>query len=107
MIDDVRELAFGLSAAMFICGAVCAERAGKISAPRALQVLGDASFALYLVHYPVLAIIAKVLLRFPPLAALPVEVVFVVLVAGSVVAGLIAHWVIERPMMAYLKQRFR
>lgn len=58
MIDDVRELAFGLSAAMFICGAVCAERTGKISAPRALQVLGDASFALYLVHYPVLAIIA-------------------------------------------------
>lgn len=46
------------------------------------------------------------LLRFPALAALPVELVFVVLVAGSVVAGLVTHWVIERPMMAYLKPRF-
>lgn len=58
--------------------------------------VGDASYALYLVHPIVLAVMWAV---FKKLGLADVRwLVFPLMIAGSLVAGLITHWVVERPI---------
>lgn len=104
--EDVRELAFGLSSAIFILGAVSSERLNRVSVNQAFRALGDASFSIYLVHYPVLAVVAK-LLSLSVVPVLPLAFIFCALIFASLAAGLIVHNLIERPLMGYFKKRVR
>lgn len=67
--------------------------------PRWLEVLGDASYSIYLVHYPVLIAVDRTLgsVLDSPVAA-EVSAAFGTLVAT--VAGIIAYRMLERPMLA-------
>ncbi|MCC6828174.1 MAG: acyltransferase [Novosphingobium sp.] len=63
--------------------------------------VGDASYALYLVHPIVLAVMWAV---FKKLGLADVRwLVFPLMIAGSLVAGLITHWVVERPITRILR----
>lgn len=107
LTEDWRELAFGVSAAIAIAGSVKAEWAGLIVAPTFLTKLGDSSYALYLLHYPLLSFVAKVWLA-SPLKQLPPAASFVLLVAICVGAGLAFHsWVEARLLRYLLPKRFR
>lgn len=90
-----RTLFFGVPAALIVAGAVASERAGAVCRNRLLLDQGDASFALYLIHLPVIQVLAKVapsgeavLLMAPPVLA---------------IAAHYAHQGWERPVLTALR----
>ncbi|MDP1878469.1 MAG: acyltransferase [Actinomycetota bacterium] len=81
---------------------VSATRPGA-PAPRAGLALGDASYSLYLVHYPVLIVASLALSRILPdslSTGLVAQAVFAALVAIGVLAGLACYRWLEQPLLA-------
>ena len=78
----------------------------KIRWPRALIVLGDASYSIYLVHVPVLYTVApRVMgklarLGYPGIAA---EAAAIATISACVVAGLLCHFALEKPLTRFAK----
>ena len=87
----------GLPATLLVGGAVALERWGWVVYARWCLLLGNASYAIYLVH-PFLAQAAQKLAAKWPVNA-EVSVMFIVTaLAGSFVAGIITHQFVERPL---------
>jgi exopolysaccharide production protein ExoZ len=92
--DLFRPLLWGVPAALIVAGALALEPTFRRWSPRALIVLGNASYAIYLVHYIVVGLTAQAVGEHPgPL--------FVALAVGlSLAVGLAFHSLVERPLIA-------
>ncbi|WP_439816702.1 acyltransferase family protein [Zavarzinia sp. CC-PAN008] len=102
--DDAREdalitIGMGLGAVLTILGAVACERAGLLRVPRWLAFLGQASYAIYLVHMPAISLLAKVMVALAPMTAWSPWPVFAVLAAWGLAAGIAFHLWVERPLL--------
>jgi exopolysaccharide production protein ExoZ len=99
-----RRLAFGALATVLIIALARAEDAGAIVLkPRWPALFGDASYALYLLHIPVISVLCKLLLQ-AQVSNRPLLVgAFVAVALGCVVAAVGFHLLIERPMLARLR----
>ncbi|MFZ3484870.1 acyltransferase family protein [Sphingomonas sp. 3-13AW] len=107
LIDShTSSLLFGAASFLFVLGGVAAESRGLIAAPVALTRLGDASYSLYLVHFPVLSLLAR-MLRTGPLSATPAPVAYVLLAGGAIAAGLAFHHAVERPLLRLVTRLVR
>jgi len=95
--DAGRIATFGLAAAAIVHGVVGLER--SVKPPAALTLLGDASYALYLLHMPVMYLL---LAKFPPGAffAAHLEAREVFVCAVSVAASVAYFKWVERPLLA-------
>ena len=89
---------FGLAVALLLVPIVRAEQTGLFSTARSLILLGDASYAVYLVHNPLIALLARVA---PPHWA----VAFIWFSIAGTAAGLAYHMLFERYAIAYLRVR--
>jgi peptidoglycan/LPS O-acetylase OafA/YrhL len=95
-------LVFGPATALILLGGLGLERRRPLRVPSELLLAGDASYSIYLVHFMALSVAAKVLQQLgvtgwlPPLAALAV------LVATGLVAGLVFHRAVEKPLLALI-----
>lgn len=98
----VRPLAYGGAATLAVVGMAKLEAAGRMRIPAWLLLLGDASYAIYLIHFPALSALAKIFSR---LSILPVFVSFIAMVLCATAAGCAAHLLIERPLITYLRGR--
>ncbi len=89
-----RPLLWGAPAFMLVAGAVAMEQGWRPKVPAVFVRLGDASYAIYLCHMPVTAIVAHTLG--------PHSAAFFVCVAvlASTTAGLIFHLFVEKPLIA-------
>ncbi|SHJ27301.1 acyltransferase family protein [Wenxinia saemankumensis] len=93
----LRTLAYGISAAAVIAALARA----RYGAPRFAVFLGDASYAIYLVHLPAMNLAAIALAPLgiadllPPLAAMAALSVFAML------AGVATHLAVERPLLSH------
>jgi exopolysaccharide production protein ExoZ len=88
-------------AAPFSClvlGAVFLERNARFSTPMFLVRLGDASFSIYLIHNPLLSVTSRMLGYLP--FARHWWLGLSVGVASSVLAGVLYHLFVEKPLMA-------
>jgi exopolysaccharide production protein ExoZ len=84
---------------MLLIGGLAAwEQANPLKLPRFVLVLGDASYSIYLVHYPVLSALAKITktMRFDTLV--PHAILFVGFLVVATAAGLAFYVWIERPL---------
>ncbi|MCW3848970.1 acyltransferase [Sphingomonas sp. LB-2] len=97
--------AMGLGAGAAIVGLVTAEAQGRIRVPRWLAYLGDASYALYLVHVLALSVGAKLLVASGLAAALPRPVSALLLIAASLIAGILLHEIVEKRLMKLRPRR--
>lgn len=91
----------GLGLTFLIVPLVQAERAGRFTAGPTLLLLGEASYAIYLVHDPVLSIVARVA------AGLPFahwSVCVLLGLAAAVAAGVGYHLLYEKPALRFLKR---
>lgn len=94
--------AFGLGATLAIVGAACLERARGLPVPRWLSFLGEASYAIYLAHAPVVyAATAGALALAPTLRQAPI-LLFLIVTVASLAAGIAFHLRVERPLLARL-----
>ena len=66
--------------------------------------IGDASYAIYLVHFPVISMLCKLAVRFA--AEWPREVVFLAIFSVSVLAGHVFHAWVERPLLRLLSKPY-
>jgi exopolysaccharide production protein ExoZ len=92
-----RPLLWGFPAALIVGGALSLEANGSMIRSSALKTLGDASYAIYLVHLPATALIAHTLGYGRPWLFIPAAM------AASTAAGLICRAWVEKPLLALLR----
>jgi exopolysaccharide production protein ExoZ len=92
-----RLLFLGLPAAGIVWGTMQIEVRRGV-----LTYLGDASYALYLVHLPVVISAAWLLCRY---TAAPPDLIAIVAAAASIVMGWRVHEIAEKPMLRWLRER--
>ncbi|MFT4572230.1 MAG: exopolysaccharide production protein ExoZ [Hyphomicrobiaceae bacterium] len=91
--------AFGGASTLLIFGLVTLERQGwKPELPGAL-LLGDASYVLYLIHYPLLAVVCKVAVATGLRGAGGAALAWVAALATCIAVAIIFHLWIERPLL--------
>jgi exopolysaccharide production protein ExoZ len=102
-----RGFAWGIPAAAIVGGmALCPPVAGNPGPiRRGFERLGDASYALYLVHYGLYAAIEALLGRVFNLSRLPVLPFMLMLIAAALAAGFAVHHAFEVPVTRWLQRR--
>lgn len=99
---DKSRAPFGLAFAAIVLGAVLLEKSTQLTFPRWLVIIGDASYAIYLVHDPLVALTSRVAKKLGLLSHWSTGIVFGV--AVSLVAGLLYHLVYEKPVARFLRR---
>lgn len=100
-----RALYFGVPAFLLVLGAVSLERKTGRIAPRGLLLLGDASYSLYLSHVLVISAVGRLFSR---VASAHSPVLGTLMCLGAaVVCGVLGFRLIEQPLNAQIKHRFR
>ena len=101
LLDDTsRSLICGLGSAAALVGLVELERSRGLRVPRWLVMLGEASYAIYLVHLAVLVLLAKVVSRLTWRGTVPPGGWYAGFAVVAVLAGVGFHLVVERPLLA-------
>jgi len=93
---------FGFAVSLIILLTVSREQCGKLSVPRFLIFLGNASYSIYLVHEPVISLLSRMARR-TLLRDFPVAVV-VLNVSAAVAIGVVFHLGFERPSVNYARR---
>ncbi|MBN6149267.1 acyltransferase [Xanthomonas sp. AmX2] len=89
---------FGLATACAMAGLVQMEWQGRVRVPRWLVALGDASYAIYLIHMPLLSLSSRATAHLGPLALYPVNLAIGLVTVAA--AGLAYHYLFERRALA-------
>lgn len=96
-----RVLIGGGAAALLVCGAVFWERAGGFGQWSKLpQLLGDASYSIYLIQVFSIPPVFRLLVLGAP--TLPADIAILVATVTTLAAGLVAYLSVERPLLALL-----
>ncbi len=93
--------AYGLASALIVGAAALLDLSGRLRAPRMLVRLGDASYAIYLLHFAVVTQICGVLLR---LGVTQGAWLGLSAAAGGVLAGMGFHRWVDRPIQQSLRR---
>ena len=98
---------YGAGALLLIVGFAQMEVHQGLTTPKFLQQMGDASYSLYLVHFPVISLCAKLFFWLNGRAGgLPLIFYFVMTVGIAVACGFAFHKCIEAPLLRLGKQTF-
>jgi len=101
----LKTFALGAFASLIVASMAAGEAKRGWSAPAFLKSIGDASYSLYLVHMPLMTIAAAVIIKLGINTWVPLPLMVVALVAGCIVASLIMHHLIEKPLTAWVQSR--
>lgn len=100
LLHDViawRILLYGAAALLFVGGLIAIEKSGKLGRAPWLKWIGDAAFAIYLIHVLVLEPTVRL---FPNL---PVPLTILLVLIESTIAGLMVYEFVEKPIAARVK----
>jgi peptidoglycan/LPS O-acetylase OafA/YrhL len=97
------DLLYGVASAALIIGLTNLDSNFRSTAfERVVSRLGESSFALYLIHFPLVSLLSKAAVIALPNDALGVVLAFALLVFGSVFIALLFNSLIERPLLRHL-----
>ncbi|MBR0735200.1 acyltransferase family protein [Bradyrhizobium japonicum] len=96
-------LALGVPFFLILLGFALAERRHGFVPSWPLLVLGEASYAIYLVHSAAISILCQIFFRFQIGQSSP-NLVFWFIFPAAVVAGVLAHFLIERPLTQLIRR---
>lgn len=105
---EYRTLLYGIAGAMIILGLVRAESEGRIIGGQWwAQLLGNSSYSLYLIHFPLISIMCKllVLLGLNGQGLWGVLLSFLMILIVCVTTALFFHVWVERPLMFLLRRK--
>lgn len=107
IFGDLKTLIYGLSGSAVILGLVLAEKSGKTYLGQSgFQLLGDSSYAIYLIHFPLISLLCKVavaahLQKFGLVGAV---VTFILIFVSCLLVGVLFQLFLERPIAAYFRR---
>jgi peptidoglycan/LPS O-acetylase OafA/YrhL len=94
---------FGIAFALLLAALTAIEAVGRLTSPRPLNLLGDASYTLYLTHLPIQGLLLKIA-GATGLVTLGGPAVFVLVICGNVVLGLAAYLVVEQTILRLIRR---
>lgn len=92
----------GVASFLILLDLMLFEREGRLRVPAWMSFLGDASYSIYLVHFPLLSLTARVCFLFSQRTAIPLWVWLVLQVFFAVAVGISFHLAIEKPLLRQL-----
>lgn len=95
-----RTLAYGFAAGLLVAGAIQL----RMRTPAAAVLVGDASYAIYLVHLPVMNACAILLKKGELVPMSHPLLMCLALATAAVAAGVIFHLLVERPLQGWLSK---
>ncbi|MFD2740027.1 acyltransferase family protein [Sulfitobacter aestuarii] len=99
----LRTLLYGVGGAFIIAALAALENAARLRVPQFLVFLGNASYAIYLIHIAAMSITAFVLKKLG-LGDLPTPVLAILLFVGAMLAGGLLHVFAEKPIISALRR---
>lgn len=106
LYKDWRTVLYGMAASFIFFGFVRSEDQGQTFLQhRWIQLLGNASYALYLIHYPLISILCKVAISIGlnKIGILGALITHLVIFSSCLMAAVIFHLRIEKPVTAYFR----
>lgn len=103
---EKQTLLYGLASCFIIIGLVRAEDEGRIIfGHRWMQKLGDSSFALYLIHHPLLIILCKIflLIQINRLGILGAMIAYFAIFCTCLFSSVVFHQWIEKPIAIFFR----
>lgn len=101
--DPGRTVFLGLGAAIILVALAAGESQRGWRAPGWLKQIGDSSYALYLIHIPVMTIGSAVAMKTGFPGPLPVWMTAILLLSVCIVSGLVMHVLIEKPLTRFAR----
>jgi peptidoglycan/LPS O-acetylase OafA/YrhL len=101
---DAISLAIGAALAFLVLGLIELERTQRLKVWAPLTFLGDASYSIYLLHFPILSLTFKVLFAASKMISIPLWIWAVFGIAIAVSAGIAMHVLIEVPVLKLLSR---
>lgn len=92
---------YGLSTALALTGLVALERDDRFRVPGALVYLGETSYALYLIHPPLLSLLAKTAVATGHADLIPRPVMALAFVLCCIATGAIIHELVENRLLKW------
>lgn len=102
-----RFIYYGLPSALLIAGSVFMERCNKWPRIPLLQMIGNSSYSLYLTHVFTLPAILKFLGLVDGKHDIDGDVVAIIAIIGTVVAGYMTYKLLEQPIERYLRDKYK
>lgn len=103
--DQYRVLIWGIPASLLVCGFLSLERAGAMRKSKMLELIGDGSYSIYLVHGNLTALMTKI---WPQVHSPKAITCFLTAsLAGSIAAGMISYRFLERPLISGLRMMWK
>jgi exopolysaccharide production protein ExoZ len=94
---------FGGFSACAIAGMAAAERKGMLNVGAVPLLFGESSYAIYLVHFQAIALMARLSIGSRLIHAMPGWLLMLALAVGGGAAGVAVHVVAERPILRWLR----
>ena len=92
----------GIGAALIILGTTRLEELGRLTVPRTLRFLGDASYSIYLIHFPFFQLATPFVYRTWLRHPIPLIVPFASLAIAAIAVGCAMRLWVERPLLNLL-----
>ncbi len=104
-----RRLVYGLFSAILILALVRAEDGGHLRITRRwIPLLGDASYSLYLIHFPLISVLCKLMMVMGLTGVAGAAIAYPLILAICVFAAVAFHVIVEKPLLrALTHQRSR
>lgn len=100
-------IAYGLPSTLILVGAATLDLKQTASRlPRFLSYLGDASYSIYLTHYPCLSAALKLAFALNLFSVLGDGLTFALLILMALALGCLIYSKVEKPLMAALRKQF-
>lgn len=101
-----RPIHYGVLCAVLMVGLVRAELAGQLNLRTRLgTLLGDASYSIYLLHFPLISLFCKLAVAAGFRGPVAGAVLMPVFLLATTTCGILFHKYVERPLVDYLRQR--
>ena len=101
----VTSWAYGVGASLSVLGGAALEQERDLKLPAVVLFLGEASYSIYLVNLPAISLLSKLLSHLP--WQVPGVLLFVVTACLAVGIGIAFHLLVEKPLVALFRQRWR
>lgn len=96
-----RVLSFGIASFFVVYGAACMDSRMDLKTPKIMMLFGDASYSIYLTHYPAIVVLGKVANSLGVGTLLTIHLI----VISTLAAGCVFHLMVEKPLLRLFRSR--